>query len=86
MRSVSAGALPLYGTWDICTPVIDLNISPERWIELPAPEDAKLSLPGLILPYAMSSCTVFTGSAGFTTRTLGTDAIIVTGAKSRWMS
>jgi len=30
----------------IATPVIDLNSSPDKWIEPPAPVDAKLSLPG----------------------------------------
>jgi hypothetical protein len=34
----------------------------------------------------MSSFTVFTGSDGCTTRTLGTSARIVTGAKSRTVS
>src|SRR6185437_12819383 len=32
IRSVSAGALPLYGTCVISTPVITLNNSPDRWI------------------------------------------------------
>ena len=31
----SDGALPLYGTWIICTPVIDLNNSPARCVEEP---------------------------------------------------
>src|SRR5439155_4546680 len=49
MRSVSAGALPLYGTCVICTPVMALNSSPERWIDVPLPDDAKLSFPGFAL-------------------------------------
>src|SRR4029453_17843883 len=46
-RSCSAGALPLYGAGVIWTPAIPLNSSPDRWIDVPGPDDAKLSLPGL---------------------------------------
>src|SRR5213078_4148208 len=31
IRSVSAGALPRYGTWTRVTPAIILNSSPARW-------------------------------------------------------
>ena len=48
-RSCSAGALPLYGTCVICTPAITLKSSPDKWIDVPLPDDAKLSLPGLAL-------------------------------------
>jgi hypothetical protein len=30
----------------ICAPVCVLNSSPDRWIDVPAPDDAKFSLPG----------------------------------------
>ena len=31
MRSLIAGAPPLYGTWTICVPVMNLNNSPPTW-------------------------------------------------------
>jgi hypothetical protein len=37
IKSVSAGALPLYGTCVISTPVIDLNNSVETCAVLPSP-------------------------------------------------
>src|SRR5450759_1652530 len=46
-RSVSIGAEPLYGICVIFRPVIILNNSPDRWIEVPLPEDAMLILSGL---------------------------------------
>ncbi len=39
-RSVTAGALPLYGMCSMSTPAIDLNSSPERWMLVPLPLDA----------------------------------------------
>ena len=64
------------------TPVIDLNSSPDKWIELPLPEEAKLSSPGFSLTSAISSATEWTSTSGLTTSTLGTVATSVTGAKS----
>ena len=49
IMSVSAGAEPRYGTWVIFTPVIAMNNSSDRWIEVPFPDDAMLTLPGLVL-------------------------------------
>ena len=40
IRSVMAGALPLYGTCCVFRPVSDLNISPAMWIDVPLPDDA----------------------------------------------
>ena len=37
------------GTWTKSTPVIALNSSPDRWSDVPTPDDAALSLPGLAL-------------------------------------
>src|SRR4029079_7266367 len=82
IRSVSAGLLPLYGTCVISTPVIVLNSSPDRWIDVPLPDDAKLSLPGFAFAYAISSCTDLNGNDGLTTSTFGTPATRITGAKS----
>ena len=65
------------------TPVITLNISPDRCCELPLPEDEKVSWPGLCRASAISSCTVLAGTDGCTTRTFETVPTMVTGAKSR---
>src|SRR4029453_15419183 len=46
-RSVIAGAAPRYGTCCIFVPVIAMNISPDRCTEVPLPDDAKFTLPGL---------------------------------------
>src|SRR5688572_25156090 len=81
-RSVIAGADPLYGTCDICTPVSTLNSSPDRWIEVPLPLEAKLMVPGLDLATATSSGTVFAGTDGCATSTFGTPATSTIGAKS----
>src|SRR5437879_7331673 len=53
------------------TPVIILNISPAMWSEVPLPEAAKLSLPGLLFASAMNSATDFAGTEGFTIMTFG---------------
>ena len=39
-RSVTAGVLPLYGTWTILTSAISANSSPDRWGEVPMPDEA----------------------------------------------
>ena len=44
-----AGLLPLNGTCSRSMPAASLNISPEMWIDVPAPAEAKESLPGLAL-------------------------------------
>ena len=49
---------------------------------MPLPDDAKLSLPGFALAYAISSCTDLAGTDGWTTSTLGTPATSTTGTKS----
>ena len=36
-RSVSAGAVPRYGTWTMLMPVIDLSSSPDMCGEVPTP-------------------------------------------------
>ena len=64
-------------------PVITLNISPQRWSDVPCPDEAKAYLPGSRLSSAISSGTVLTGSALFTTSRFGNMPIIDTGAKSR---
>jgi hypothetical protein len=45
--AIPDGAEPRYGTCNMFTPAIILNNSPDIWIEVPMPDDAKLILPGL---------------------------------------
>ena len=47
--SVIAGAAPRYGTCCILMPVIAMNISPDRCTEVPLPDEAMFTLPGLAL-------------------------------------
>src|SRR5438445_13855575 len=82
-EEVRAGALPRYCTWTTSIPAITLNNSPARWLEVPAPGDSTLILPGLALAYAISSGIVLTGSDGCTVTTLGTRRMLATGAMSR---
>ena len=56
------------------TLVIALNSSPERWIEVPLPDDAKLTVPGLALANSISSFTVLYGREGCDTSRFGTMA------------
>ena len=63
-----------------------LNSSPERWIEVPLPLDAKVSLPGSFFAASISSRTLLGGKEGAATSTLGTPATSETGAKSRTAS
>src|SRR5690606_38091081 len=46
-RSATAGPLPRYGTCRISVPVSILNISQDKWMEDPLPDEAHVSLPGL---------------------------------------
>ena len=81
-----AGAPPLYGTWRRSTPARALKSSPERCATPPAPEDAKLSVPGFALASAISSCTFFAGTAALATSTTGMSATMLTGARSFFAS
>jgi len=82
MISVSAGFEPRYGTWVILAPVISMNNSPDMCTEVPLPDDAMLTLPGLALTWSMNSLTVFAGTLLFTTITFGTRIKPPTGAIS----
>ena len=62
-------------------PAMLLNSSPDMCGAPPVPLEANVSLPGLALPYAMSSFTLFTGSLGLTTSTSGTTCVRITGSK-----
>src|SRR5512134_2189295 len=63
-RSLTAGALPLYGTCVRSTFAIVLNSSHERWIDVPLPDEPQVTLPGLAFAYAIISCTVLNGCDG----------------------
>ena len=63
-------------------PVIDLNNSPDRCTEVPAPPEQKFSLPEFALACAMNSGTDFTGKLRATVITLGTRISPATGAMS----
>ena len=60
-----------------------LKSSPARWLTVPVPDDAKLSLPGCALASAINSLTDFAGTAGCTRTISGTIAVCTTGEKSR---
>ena len=64
-------------------PAAILNNSPAKWLILPLPADAMLTLPGLALACAMNSATVVAGTDGCTTIRLGVVMIPATGAVSR---
>ena len=66
-------------------PVMVLKSSPETWIEVPEPAEAKVILPSF-LPRAMNSARVFAGTSLWTTSRFGVVASRVTGAKSLTMS
>ena len=83
IMSVSAGFEPRYGTCVIFTPVIAMNNSADRCTEVPLPDDARLTLPGLALAWSMNSCTVLAGTLGCTVITFGTRIRPPTGAMSR---
>src|SRR6218665_3337845 len=60
-----------------------LNISLDRCGVPPTLDEPQLSLPTWRRAEAISSCVVFTGSLLATTKTFGTDATTMIGAKSR---
>ena len=78
--------VPLYGTCTRFTPASILNSSPAGYASVPAPPEPKLSLPGSAFATRIRSCTDFTGTPGYTTRSCGAVATMLTGAKSRSVS
>jgi len=63
-------------------PVIALNIDADSPCVVAAPSEAKLSAPGFDFARSMNSFTLFAGTLGCTTRTIGVKPIIATGSKS----
>src|SRR5688500_7771882 len=80
--SVTAGGIPLYGTWIMLTPAARWNISAERWGAEPAPGVANVSSPGLAFASAMRSLMELPANEGATTTTFGWKLSCVTGVKS----
>ena len=56
--SCRAGPLPLKGTCIMRAPVMFDSISAVRWADPPMPDEPKVSLSGLALAAATSSCMV----------------------------
>ena len=63
-------------------PASSFSSSPDRWLTVPLPAEAKVMLPGFAFASAMNSCRFFAGTAGFTTSTCGLPATRDTGAMS----
>ena len=63
-------------------PAMLLKSSPERCVELPAPDEANDSLPGCAFASATSSTTDFAGTSGGTVSTLVIDVVKDTGSRS----
>lgn len=63
-------------------PVRFLNSSPARWAEVPAPCEAKDSLPGEALAAAMTSLTDLNGLLSRTTSTFGETPTSMTGVNA----
>ena len=82
IKSISAGAAPLYGMCKKFTLAMLFNISMPRCVTEPAPEVPKLNFPGLALPSAISSVRLRAGTDGCTTTTKPTADTMVMGAKS----
>src|SRR5689334_20592977 len=78
----SAGPAPLNGTCSMLQPVIVLKSSPERCTDVPLPEDAMFTFPGLDLHQVTNSATLFAGTPGVTTMTFGVRTRPATGAMS----
>ena len=64
-------------------PAISLNSSPDMCTDVPLPEEAKLSLPGLAFACAMNSATVLAGKSGGTTIRFASRKVPATGTVSR---
>ncbi len=71
IKSIIAGAAPLYGTCNMSMPVWRLNTSDAICSIEPLPAEPNASCPGFALASATSSATDFTGSEPLTTSTSG---------------
>jgi hypothetical protein len=82
IRSVTAGAEPLSATWTARVPDWLVGIAPATWRVVALPDEAYGVPPGRAFIGATSSPTVFAGTSGCTTRTLGRSATRATGTRS----
>ncbi len=82
ITSVTAGGMPLYGTWIICTPAVRWKSSPARCGADPAPGEAKVSSPRFAFASAINSLTELAWKPGWTTMTFGCELSCVSGVKS----
>ena len=78
--AVTAGVLPLYGTWVMFMPVASWNSSAARWPGLPAP--AELKVTPLPLPAATRSAMVLKPVDGCAPTSRPDEAITMMGRKS----
>ena len=83
MMSVSAGAVPLYGTCRAPRmPAIELKSSVKRCAVAPVPEEENVYFAGSALISAMNSFASLAGNEGCTTSANGVAATRLTGARS----
>src|SRR5438874_8297739 len=85
-RSVTAGALPLYGMCTMSVFVRYVNIAPDMWMLVPLPLEAYVYLPGFFFASSITSLTLRGGNDGCTTSTLLSETIGATGARSLFTS
>ena len=78
----TAGAPPLNGTCTMSTLARRRNSTAARCGAEPLPEVAKFSFPGLFFASAISSCTLFTPTPGFTARISGEELTLLMGIRS----
>jgi hypothetical protein len=64
------------------TPSSTFNVSPHRWLVLPLPADANVSLPGSAFANETNSFSELALTEGLTTMMFGVDAPLVIGVKS----
>jgi len=64
IKSLSAGALPLYGTCVIRVCVFSLKSSQAKWLDPPMPELAQLYFPGFSSNSFIRSATLFADPVG----------------------
>src|SRR5919201_6476347 len=63
-RSVTAGALPLYGMCTMSVFVRNVNMAPDMWMLVPLPLEAQVHLPGSFFANAITSFTLRAGNDG----------------------
>ena len=80
--SDSAGPLPLYGTCSTLMPAMLANSSIAKWLVVPAPAEAIVSLPGRAFAAATTPAIELKPDFGLASTTSGTACTVEIGAKS----